>query len=51
MQVDIRELLIERIRELRNMKASVSSHEARRSIEDLELFNVNLYYKIFGSKI
>lgn len=50
-QIDLRELLIERIRELRKEKAKATSRDSIRSLEDLELFNLNLYHKIFGGKV
>ena len=49
--VDIRQLLIGRIRELRELKAITSHGSAFRNIESLELFNVQLYYFIFKKGI
>lgn len=49
--VDIRNLLLGRIRELRELKSVVSSGSTLRNIESLELFNVQLYYFIFSKGI
>ena len=49
--VDIRQLLIDRIRNLRDLKAATTMGSTRRNLEDLELFNTKLYYFIFKGKI
>lgn len=49
--VDIRNLLIGRIRELRELRSATSHGSTLRNIESLELFNVQLYYFIFKKGI
>ena len=46
-EIDIRSLLIGRIRELRELKAQTSQGSTLRNLESLELFNTQLYYYIF----
>jgi hypothetical protein len=50
-QVNIREMLIERIRDLRKLKHATVSRRALEQLEDLELLNIKIYYVLFGSKI
>lgn len=47
----IRELLIERIRELRKLKSETSMGSNYRNIEELEFLNMRIYHVVFGRSI
>ena len=49
--LDIRNILIGRIREIRDLQSRTLSSEASRTLANLELFNVQLYYFIFKTRI